>query len=110
MAKYDVRIEADAKYPILLSNGNEVGSGDDTIQFTEDNNSATITFEFYKCADGENCLILPRKWCYFSLPSKPADANTDETDSLPANFASPPDVAPHSSKDASLYNSRAMGQ
>ena len=28
MAKYDVRIEADAKYPVLPSNGNEVGSGD----------------------------------------------------------------------------------
>ena len=28
MAKYDVRIEADSKYPVLLSNGNEVGSGD----------------------------------------------------------------------------------
>ena len=28
MAKYDVRIEADSSYPVLLSNGNEVGSGD----------------------------------------------------------------------------------
>jgi len=28
MAKYDVRIEADAAYPVLLSNGNEEGSGD----------------------------------------------------------------------------------
>ena len=28
MAKYDVRIEADKKYPVLLSNGNEVGRGD----------------------------------------------------------------------------------
>ena len=28
MAKYDVRLEADAAYPVLLSNGNEDGSGD----------------------------------------------------------------------------------
>jgi aminopeptidase N len=27
MAKYDVRLEADEKYPVLLSNGNETGSG-----------------------------------------------------------------------------------
>ena len=26
-------------------------------------NSATLTIQYYKCADGENCLILPRKWC-----------------------------------------------
>jgi len=76
---------------------NEVGSGEDTIQFTDGDNSATLTMQYYKCTDGENCLILPRKWCYDSpsIKSSTADANTDETASLPAHFASPPDVAPY---------------
>ena len=34
---------------------NEVGSGEDTIKFTPQDNTATITLEFYKRADGENC-------------------------------------------------------
>lgn len=62
---------------------NEVGSGDDSIQFTVDNNSATISFEFFKCADGENCLILPRKFCWQVLrDSTTADA-ADEANCRP---------------------------
>ena len=33
---------------------NEVDSGEDTIQFTDGDNSATLTIQYYKCADGEN--------------------------------------------------------
>lgn len=70
---------------------NEVGSGQDTIQFTEANNSATLTTEFFKCADAENCMILPRKWCWETI----ADGNTDELASLPKDYNKPPDVAPY---------------
>ena len=66
------------------------GSGEDTIQFVESNNSATLTMQFYKCADAENCLILPRKWCWFHIKgasSNTATANTDEVNSVPASFS-----------------------
>ena len=70
---------------------NEVGSGQNTIQFSEANNSATLTLEFYKCADAENCLILPRKWCWTTV----AGANADEVDSRPTKYTDPPDVTPY---------------
>ena len=74
---------------------NEVGSGQNTIQFSEANNSATLTLEFYKCADAENCLILPRKWCWETVSGSAAEDNTDEVASRPAKYAEPPDVTPH---------------
>ena len=77
---------------------NEVGSGEDTIQFTPQNNTATLTLEYYKCADGENCLVLPRKWAYTSLDPKD-DQNADEVGSRPT-FSAP--EAAHSAYTA-LY-------
>ena len=77
---------------------NEVGSGEDTIQFTEANNSATPTLQFYKCADAENCLILPRKWSWFHIKGASSDAassSTDEFGSLPGSFLAFHDVTPY---------------
>lgn len=86
---------------------NEVGSGEDTIQFTPQNNTATITLEFYKCADGENCLILPRKWAYTSLSSSD-DQNTDEVHSRPSMIEPEISSSPYKAlyrreQDASRY-------
>ena len=85
---------------------NEVGSGAQTIDFTDDfvetgvtENSLSVTVQFYKCADGENCLILPRKWCWGTAATPDtagqtaATQNTDEVASLPTKYNDPPDVA-----------------
>ena len=85
---------------------NEVGSGAQTIDFTDDfvetgvtENSLSVTVQFYKCADGENCLILPRKWCWGTAATPDtagqtaATQNTDEVASLPIKYNDPPDVA-----------------
>ncbi|MEC9253270.1 MAG: hypothetical protein VX863_00315, partial [Candidatus Thermoplasmatota archaeon] len=48
---------------------NEVGSGSQTIEFNDDfvetgvhENSLTVKFEYYKCADAECCLMMPRNY------------------------------------------------
>ena len=75
---------------VMSASINEIGSGADTIEFSGDylgtnvdgdkmyDNEATSTISYYKVADGDNVLILPRKMCWDNI-------NAGSDDGLPAN-------------------------
>ena len=73
---------------------NEVGSGSQTIEFNDDfvetgvhENSMSITFEYYKSADAECCLMMPRNY----IPSTKAQEVAGSA--LPTAYATPNDTA-----------------
>eukprot|EP01043_Picozoa_sp_COSAG02_P036070 COSAG02_NODE_2621_length_8402_cov_12.631218_7_plen_788_part_00 len=68
---------------------NEIGSGADTIEFLGTyldekvyDNQVTVSVSYYKNADADNCLILPRNCCWDTI-----DATSD--DGLPSNSNKP---------------------
>ena len=67
------------KVSVMSASINEIGSGADTIEFSGDylgtnadgdkvyDNQATISISYYKVADGDNVLILPRMKCWHDV-------------------------------------------
>lgn len=46
------------------------------------NNETYITYNYYKNANGENSVMLPRRWCY-GIEARPVQANWDLQDQVP---------------------------
>ena len=78
------------KVSVMSAAINEIGSGADTIEFSGDylgattegdkvyDNQATITISYFKVADGDNVMILPRIKCW-------SDQTATTDDGLPLN-------------------------
>ena len=45
------------------------------------NNETYITYNYYKSANGENSVMLPRRWCY-GIEGRPVQANWDLQDQI----------------------------
>ena len=78
------------KVSVMSAAINEIGSGADTIEFSGDylgattegdkvyDNQTTITISYFKVADGDNVMILPRIKCW-------SDQTATTDDGLPLN-------------------------
>lgn len=91
------------KVSVMSASINEIGSGADTIEFSGDylgtnadgdkvyDNQATISISYYKVADGDNVLILPRIKCWSNVDASSDDGlplSSDKPSSYDAGFAS----------------------
>jgi len=53
-----------------------------TEEIVNKNNETYITYNYYKNANGENSVMLPRRWCY-GIEARPVQANWDLQDQVP---------------------------